>query len=82
MDSPLSLTVAVVAECTFQDAVQCHQAHLFKQFKGLVGVCKTFPFVLTTERTDVTSLQEMEKNYNALINSINISSGKSGLVVL
>lgn len=49
-DSPLGLTVAVVAEGALQDAVQCHQAHVFKQFKGLIGVCITFPFVLVREQ--------------------------------
>lgn len=50
VDSPLGLAVAVVAEGTLQDAVQCHEAHVFKQLKGLVSVCITLPFVLATAR--------------------------------
>lgn len=48
MDSPLGLTVAVVAERTLHDGVQCHKAHVVKQFKGLIGFCITLPFVLAT----------------------------------
>lgn len=55
MNSPLSLTVAVVTEGTLHDAVQGHQAYMFKQFKTFVGICITFPLVLERERTDVTS---------------------------
>ncbi len=50
MNSPLSLTVAVVTEGTLQDAVQCHKANMLKQFKRLVGVCISLPFVLATVR--------------------------------
>lgn len=54
VDSPLRLTVAVVAEGTLQDVVQCHETNVFKQLKGLVGVCVGFPFVL--QSTDDNSL--------------------------
>lgn len=47
-DSPLSLTVAVVAEGALQDAVQRHEAHVFKQLKRLAGVCIALPFILGT----------------------------------
>lgn len=50
MDSPLSLTVTAVAERTLQDAVQCHEAHMFKQLKGFIGGCISFPLVLATVR--------------------------------
>lgn len=69
-NTPLCLTVAVVAEGTLKDAVECHEAYMCKQLKGLIAVCIRFPFVLTSERererAAVTSLQGMESPLHSL----------------
>lgn len=48
--SPLGLTVAVLAERTLHNGIQCHEAHIFKQFKSLIGVCVSLPFVLVGKK--------------------------------
>jgi len=46
MNLPFVLAVAVVAECTFHDDVEAHEAHGTRHFKELVGLAVSFPFFL------------------------------------
>lgn len=62
--SPLGLTVAVLAERALHDGVQCHEAHVFKQFKSLIGVCVRLPFVLVGKNWCHISGRRLKKNKN------------------
>lgn len=59
--SPLGLTVAVLAERALHDGIQCHEAHVFKQFKSLIGVCVRLPFVLVGKNWCHTSGRRLKK---------------------